>query len=66
LDLDPNGLADPDRNPDPDPGRPKLSPKREKLRNFMFEEFSFGLELLLKPECPLQGFKKIYDVFRSN
>jgi hypothetical protein len=37
---------------EPDPGRPKLSFKKErkKLRNFMFEE----------PQRPLRGFKKIF------
>jgi hypothetical protein len=30
--------------------------RRKKLRNFMFKEFSVGLKLLLKHECPLYGF----------
>jgi hypothetical protein len=29
------------RNPDPDPGRQKVSPKQEKKRNFMFNDTSF-------------------------
>jgi hypothetical protein len=54
-------VSDPDPNsnestdPDPNTSRPKLSPKREKLRNFMFKEL--GWKLLLQFECPLYGFK---------
>jgi hypothetical protein len=65
--LDPNSYESvfpgPDRDGEtgPDQGRPKLFPRKgEKGRNFMFEEFSFGLELLLEPECPLLGHKKTY------
>jgi hypothetical protein len=31
---------DPDWDPDPDPGRPKLSPKKEKLKSIMCKELS--------------------------
>jgi hypothetical protein len=31
-------------NPDSDPGKIKLSPKRKKLRKFMVEKFHVGLE----------------------
>jgi hypothetical protein len=27
--------------------------KKGKIEKYHFEEFSFGLELLLEPECPL-------------
>jgi hypothetical protein len=50
------GLAGLD--PDTDPSRPKLSPKRKKLKKFIFEEFSVELEASL--ECPLLGFKKTF------
>jgi hypothetical protein len=39
---------------DPDPGRPKLSRKPEKIKNLMFEVLFVGLE----PERPLEGFKE--------
>jgi hypothetical protein len=41
-------------NPDPDPGRPKVSPKKGKYEEiFTFESFLLGWRFLLKPECPL-------------
>jgi hypothetical protein len=48
-----------------DPGRPKLSPKREKIRNFMLEEGSLvGWRLLLERGYPfLKGFKKTCMTF---
>jgi hypothetical protein len=56
IGLRTTGLAGLD--PDTDPSRPKLSPKRKKLKNFIFEEFSVELEASL--ECPLLGFKKTF------
>jgi hypothetical protein len=54
-DPDSNGLADPDLD------RPKFSLKREKRRNFLFEEFfdgGGGGGLLLEPEFPLKRVKE--------
>ncbi len=43
---------------DPDSGRQKVYPKKEKMKNIKFEEVTIGLEL----ECPMKGFKKTYSI----
>jgi hypothetical protein len=50
MDPESNGKRIQIGNPDPDPSRPKLSPKKKKKKNIMEEFFD---AFLLEQECSL-------------